>query len=754
MAIVVSTAALVYTVGVVFDIKAATIIDTLKKIPRLSANFLNDIGGNSSGSGIWGKGVNLIDFIFGAAIVKTGTAIVKIIDDKIIISDINSIINKKKVEITNDKITIISKKNLEEINDNIEINNSGDNIVNEKNQENININNEEEEEEEEEDINNRQKIIAPIKKTIEENIKKIFRGRPLVILGRGEKINNNNNIVWCDFDTLPEAIKKKFNVNKGVINRLTKDNVFHIIMSILKKNIVNKKITTGNIVIRDNALLKIIDDCFKNNELETTLEYFNNNTIKKKELLEMMEKDDLIDKNQCKQCHPKIYSKIHDTISKLIEEFLHFKFDSDTKELMIARNSLSNNFDYILSSKFDNWKNEKFLPFSILQDAITMMIFPDLFTSYSFEKAHKIVVDYLNSLFLKYLNNKNTIEKKELLEMMKKDDLIDKNKYKQDYHDGDIRKICDKINNIISSELGGVHFKFDSDTKELMIARNSLSNNLNYILSSKEYEKNLARILSSEEYEKWKNEKFLPFSVLQELIIIMILDYPSFFNELRGDYNCHKLKKIVVDYLNSLFLKCLNNNEQKRSKMDDKKINDLGGGKDTNLSLTAQSLAENSVKAVATDVIANSINNINIDNSINSQNLLPQSMMSINNINIDNSINPKENNEVGTNSNKDAGLEKEKNDEKHEEKNQDKVNQKGINNKEEKEDITDAKNNKKVKKEEKGKNNEDINNIVNEEDPLRKRKSTDNEEKNTNKKNNIDASEKKDKEEKNNCIVF
>lgn len=113
MAIVVSTAALVYTAGVVFDIKVATIIDTLKKNPRLSANFLNDIGGNSSGSGIWGKSVNLIDFIF-------GTAIVKIIDNKIIISDINSIINKKKVEITNDKITLISKKNLEKIDNNIE----------------------------------------------------------------------------------------------------------------------------------------------------------------------------------------------------------------------------------------------------------------------------------------------------------------------------------------------------------------------------------------------------------------------------------------------------------------------------------------------------------------------------------------------------------------------------------------------------------------------------------------------------------
>ena len=246
-------------------------------------------------------------------------------------------------------------------------------------------------------------------------------------------------------------------------------------MSILKENIVNKD-TTRNIAIHDNELLKIIDDCFKNNELETTLEYFNNNTIKKKELLEMMKKGDLIDKNKFEQSYPKVYNEIRNAISE-IGEFLHFKFDSDTNELMIARNSLSGNFDDIFSSsRFEDWKNEKFLPFSILQDAIIMMISSNFDTSlFNFDKMRKNIGDYLNSLFLKCLNNKNTIEKKELLEMMKKDDLIDKNKYKQDYHDGDIRKICDKINNIISSELEGVHFKFDSNTNELMIARNSLS---------------------------------------------------------------------------------------------------------------------------------------------------------------------------------------------------------------------------------------------------------------------------------------
>lgn len=48
MAIVVSAVALVYTAGVIFDIKVATIIDTLKKITRLlspsPSNSLNENG--------------------------------------------------------------------------------------------------------------------------------------------------------------------------------------------------------------------------------------------------------------------------------------------------------------------------------------------------------------------------------------------------------------------------------------------------------------------------------------------------------------------------------------------------------------------------------------------------------------------------------------------------------------------------------------------------------------------------------------
>ena len=37
---------------------------------------------------------------------------------------------------------------------------------------------------------------------------------------------------------------------------------------------------------------------------------------------------------------------------------------------------------------------------------------------------------------------------------------------------------------------------------------------------------------------------------------------PSFLDKLDDDYDHYKMKKIVVDYLNSLFLKCLNNNEK------------------------------------------------------------------------------------------------------------------------------------------------------------------------------------------------
>ena len=101
---------------------------------------------------------------------------------------------------------------------------------------------------------------------IKESIEKIFSGKPLVILMQD---NNYFPITLCDFNALPEAIKKK--CEEKIKNAYLKDkncyldkkSIFRAIISILMEKGIISDITVVNNSFVENKLFEIIDNWFE-----------------------------------------------------------------------------------------------------------------------------------------------------------------------------------------------------------------------------------------------------------------------------------------------------------------------------------------------------------------------------------------------------------------------------------------------------------------------------------------------------------